>query len=159
MKILLLPLVLLVSLTAYGDDRSVALSLAENNRNFRYLRIAHSFNAPVSLLAGERPGTINQELPEAQMDIQRALAAQPALQYRAEDDDTRYYLDADMQPAASAAPGGYYYKSLGKTDDNCSVLQIFYADSDRPYSAPFTLIAHLLPQDIGESRIDGRYIS
>jgi len=79
----------------------------------------------VSLPAGERPGTINQELPEAQMDMQRALAAQPALQYRAEGDDTRYYLDADMQSTASAAPGGYYYKSLGKTDDNRSVLQIF----------------------------------
>jgi len=124
----LLPLILLVSLTAYGDDRSVALSLAENNRNFRYLRIALSFNAPVSLPAGARPATIRQGLPEAQMDIQRALAAQPALQYRAEDDDTRYYLDAEMlicNPQQAPRPTAITTKASAKLTITAASCKFF----------------------------------
>ena len=92
------------------------------------------------------PLRVDNILPEALLDANRAAAQGGSITYIAGEAQTFYY-DADGKKSAQPAPGGYFRKVVGKTADGRIVAQDFYQDSGKPQTRVFILRADAAADD------------
>ena len=92
------------------------------------------------------PLRVDNILPEALLDANRAAAQGGSITYIAGEAQTFYY-DADGKKSAHPAPGGYFRKVVGKTADGRIVAQDFYQDSGKPQTRVFILRADAAADD------------
>ena len=110
-------------------------------------------NAPDPL---PEPVALPGLLPENILDARQAGAT--TLDYTPQNDGQTWYFDANDAPVASASPGGYYRKALGKTADGRLVAQDYYQDSHSPQTAPFILVKDADPHDFDTTTADSKVV-
>ena len=99
------------------------------------------------------PLRVDNTLPEAILDANRAAAQGGSITYIAGEAQTFYY-DADGKKSAQPAPGGYFRKVVGKTADGRIVAQDFYQDSGKPQTRMFILRADAAADDFRTEMAD-----
>ena len=99
------------------------------------------------------PLRVDNTLPEAILDANRAAAQGGNITYIAGEVQTFYY-DAHYQKVAQPAPGGYFRKVVGKTADGRTVAQDFYQDSGKPQTRMFILRADAAADDFRTEMAD-----
>ena len=99
------------------------------------------------------PLRVDNTLPEAILDANRAAAQGGSITYIAGEAQTFYY-DADGKKSAQPAPGGYFRKVVGKTADSRAVAQDFYQDSGKPQTRMFILRADAAADDFRTEMAD-----
>ncbi len=110
-------------------------------------------SAPAAL---PEPVALPGLLPENILDARQAGAT--TLDYTPQKDGQTWYFDANSAPVASASPGGYYRKALGKTADGRLVAQDYYQDSHSPQTAPFILVKDADPHDFDTTTADSKVV-
>ena len=110
-------------------------------------------SAPAAL---PEPVALPGLLPENILDARQAGAT--TLDYTPQKDGQTWYFDANNAPVASASPGGYYRKALGKTADGRLVAQDYYQDSHSPQTAPFILVKDADPHDFDTTTADSKVV-
>lgn len=104
------------------------------------------------------PLRVDNTLPEAILDANRAAAQGGSITYIAGEAQTFYY-DADGKKSAQPAPGGYFRKVVGKTADGRIVAQDFYQDSGKPQTRMFILRADAAADDFRTEMADSPVVS
>lgn len=104
------------------------------------------------------PLRVDNTLPEALLDANRAAAQGGSITYIAGEVQTFYY-DAHYQKVAQPAPGGYLRKVVGKTADGRIVAQDFYQDSGKPQTRMFILRADAAADDFRTEMADSPVVS
>ena len=104
------------------------------------------------------PLRVDNTLPEAILDANRAAAQGGSITYIAGEAQTFYY-DADGKKSAQPAPGGYFRKVVGKTADGRIVAQDFYQDSGKPQTRMFIQRADAAADDFRTEMADSPVVS
>ena len=104
------------------------------------------------------PLRVDNTLPEAILDANRAAAQGGSITYIAGEAQTFYY-DADGKKSAQPAPGGYFRKVVGKTADGRIVAQDFYQDSGKPQTTLFIQRADAAADDFRTEMADSPVVS